>query len=105
MTGLADVCADVCLEKSFLLRTRKSDTRWLVRRAIGYLPLKSWNVTNETRKLMEGNLRELLARDIREKYGNPIIIFILLRIILPIVVRFVIEWWLNWNEELCVSQL
>ena len=42
------------------------------------------------------DLREHLAARIREEHaGSPILIFILLQIVLPIVVRLVIEWWLN----------
>ncbi len=89
---------DVCLKKSFLLRIRKSDSRWLLHAAIRYLPPDSWKMTDETYELVESNLKKYLVRDIRKRYGNPVIIFILIRIILPIIIRLVIEWWLNQNK-------
>ena len=89
---------DVCLKKSFLLRLRKSDSKWLLHIAAGYLPFMPQEMSKETYKLIESNLRELLVRDIRKRYGNPVIIFILLRIIMPIVIRLIIEWWSNHYE-------
>jgi hypothetical protein len=84
-----------CLHGSFLLRLRKADSRWLIRTAISYLPKEPWKLSLGILRLLQTNLKDLLKRDIRDTYGNPFVIFILLRIILPIVLRLVFEWWLN----------
>jgi len=36
-----------------------------------------------------------LSRKVREDYGNPILIWFLLNVIVPAVIRLVIKWWLN----------
>jgi len=47
------------------------------------------------RLIGERRLTVNLGLLVRMKYGNPIVIWILLNIIVPVVVRLVIEWWLN----------
>ncbi|NLS96686.1 MAG: hypothetical protein GXX96_31505 [Planctomycetaceae bacterium] len=41
-------------------------------------------------------LAERLKDRVRQqRVGNPVVVFILLNVVVPIVVRLVIEWWLN----------
>ncbi len=81
-----------------LLRLREEDSKWLIRTAISYLPLRPWRFDETTKEMIQINLKALLQNDIKDTYGNPFVIFILLRIILPIVLRLVIEWWLNQED-------
>ncbi|KKL78060.1 hypothetical protein LCGC14_2028640 [marine sediment metagenome] len=83
------------LSSSFLLRMRANDSRWLIRSAILYLPTQSWRISENTKILIFRNLRKFLKKKVRDIYGNPIIIFILVNIIIPIIIRLVIDWWLN----------
>lgn len=91
--------AEGIVNSSRLLRLRRRDSVWLIENAIAALPLQPpGNV--ETRKLFENSLKTILERRIRERYGNPFIVFFLLKVILPIVIRLVIEWWLNSRTRL-----
>lgn len=84
-----------CLSRSCCLRFRRIDSRWLVRHAILALPSYSWDISNETYEILRTQLKGYLNKIIRKKYKNPIIIWILLNVFVPIVIRLVIDWWLN----------
>ena len=73
------------------LRLRADDSRWLLRRGTKYLVISG--------ELNEDRLRQYLTVGIREEYGNPVVIWILLHIILPVIIKLLIEWWLNRNTE------
>ncbi len=82
------------ISQSLILRMRRKDSRRLLWQAFCYLPDLSGLSIREIQNV-EITLKSYLSREIKKKYGNPIVIFILLRIILPIVIRLVIKWWLN----------
>jgi len=73
------------------LRLRAGDSHWLLRRGSKYLVVSG--------ELNEERLRQYLEIGIREEYGNPLVILILLHVILPVVVKLIIVWWLNRNTE------
>ena len=73
-----------CLKRSWRLRLRRRDSEWLIEEAV-----------RMGRLIGERRLTVNLGLLVRMKYGNPIVIWILLNIIVPVVVRLVIEWWLN----------
>ena len=85
---------DYCLARSRWLRCRPDDARWLVRLAAAQLPAQ--------RETDEGALRHritaTLETAVRRRYGNPVVVWLLLNVVVPIVVRLVVEWWLNRKE-------
>lgn len=88
---------DYVLERSWTCRRWRKHTCWLVREAIEFLPHSP--KTGERPEPWRERLREHLCRSVAdERIGNPVLIFILLNIVIPIVVRLVIEWWLNRRE-------
>ena len=73
------------------LRLRADDSRWLLRRGAKYLVVSG--------ELNEERLHQYLETAIREEYGNPVVIWIILQIILPVVIKLIIEWWSNRNTD------
>lgn len=90
---------DFCFKKSMLLRLRRKDSIYLINLAVGFLPRKPWDVSQRSLGLLRQNLRSTLENDVRRSYGNPLVIFILLKIIIPIVVQLVIRWWLSRSND------
>jgi len=85
---------DYVLARSWTCRRWRKHTCWLVREAIEFLPYAPR--PGERPDVWRGRLRAHLRRQVRDaEFGNPVLIYILLNVILPIVVRLVIEWWLN----------
>lgn len=73
------------------LRLRADDSRWLLRRGAKYLVVSG--------ELNEDRLYQYLETAIREEYNSAVVIWILLNIVLPVVIKLIIEWWLNRNTE------
>ena len=82
------------LDGSWACRQWRKHTCRLVRDAIEFLPDQpsAGDQAGRWRSQLTAHLRERVRS---ERYGNPIIIFILLKVVVPIVVRLVIEWWLK----------
>jgi hypothetical protein len=81
-----------CLERSLRLRLRRADSLWLIRVANGkFLFTRHWAPSAEYAENLNGDLREV----IRQRYGNPFVVWFLMYIIVPIVVRLAIAWWLK----------
>lgn len=89
-----------CLARSWRLRRCRGYTRYLVRNALEYLPPKPPHVADPAE--WRESLRVNLTAKIRLDYRNPVIIFMLLHIVLPIVIRLVIEWWLNRHQAISI---
>jgi len=47
---------------------------------------------------LAGELRSSLAASVRARYASPLVVWVLLNVVVPIVVRLVIEWWLRRKE-------
>ena len=90
---------DFCFERSFLLRRSRRHAGRLIELAIRSLPENTWAVSEETKLLLSFNLMSILERDVRIRYGNPLVILILLKIIIPIIIQLVIQWWLNKEKD------
>ena len=84
------------LDRSWTCRRNRKGVAWLVREAIEALPGRV--PENADPEVWRTRIRNYLAGRLKrhgKEVGNPILIFILLNIVLPIVVRLVIEWWLH----------
>ncbi len=86
-----------CLERSRWLRCRPNDSRWLVRLAVEQLPAETL-ADGETDEQLRRRIGAKLEQAVRERCGNPVVIWLLLNVIVPIVVRLVVEWWMNRKE-------
>ena len=87
------IAVEYVLKGSSVCRWHRKDVDWMVREGMIYLPdppdeSKTEEVKAKIRGYLKGKVRERHA-------GNPILIFILLNIVLPIVIRLLIEWWLS----------
>ena len=87
---------EYCLKRCCWLRLRPKDTRWLVRLAVAQLPPEPPPVLYLMDKAAWGDrLRASLGDAIRQRYGNPLVVWFLLYVVVPVLVRLVIEWWLQ----------
>ena len=83
-----------CLARSRWLRCRQDDARWLVRLAAAQLPTDRAT----EREPLRHRITATLETAVRRRYGNPVVVWLLLNVVVPIVVRLVVEWWLNRKE-------
>ncbi len=81
-----------CLANSFWLRRMRKRSCWLIRQTAETVAVSGW-----TDKEV---LFTRLSIRVRTRYvGSPLLIWILLKIILPIVIRLILEWWKRRNES------
>ncbi len=82
------------LGRSLACRQWRGYASAMVRDAVLMLPkepVAADQVDGWRRRLAE----RLKDRVRQQRVGNPVVVFILLNVVIPIVVRLVIEWWLN----------
>ena len=91
-TSVAETLIAAGLRQSRWLRLRPDDTRWMVAEAVDYLT----HVGRDGNKVERLKLH--LTGLIRARYGNPLLVWFLLNVVLPIVVKLVVAWWLNRQE-------
>jgi len=91
-----DAAEAFCLGRSWRLRLRPADSRWLIRLAVEQLP--PGPVCESAGRALAGELRSSLAASVRARYASPLVVWVLLNVVVPIVVRLVIEWWLRRKE-------
>ena len=87
-----------CLARSWRLRLRPADTRYLVSLAVGQLPPRPPRDFREHRREWRDRLTGSLGRAVRQRYGNPFVVWFLLNVVVPIVVGLVIDWWVNQKD-------
>jgi len=95
MTTDCQAVESYCLARSWRLRCREGDARRLIRLAVAELPDRQPVRFKDRPDAWASRLRDKLAPQIRQTYGNPVVIWILLNIVLPVVIKLVIEWWFN----------
>jgi hypothetical protein len=82
-----------CLCRSRRLRLRSVDSRWLIRLAADHLPWEPpWKDATDAAELRP-RLSGLLNDAVSDRYGNPFVVWFLTSIIVPTVVRLVVDWW------------
>jgi hypothetical protein len=77
------------------LRTRRGDARWLAQLAIERLPATA---AGSDLAVVQDDLELSLETAIQRRYTNPVVVWILLKIFVPILVRLVIDWWTHRKE-------
>ena len=83
--------AEYVLSKSMVCRRFRKRSRALAVGAVDYLGSHDVDEPHARDGLRE-HLRLVVMQ---QKLGNPILIWILLNIVIPIVIRLIIEWWKN----------
>ena len=78
--------------RSRWLRLRPGDSFWLIGAARDYMQ------TAERDGREADRLQKHLHKLVRGRYGNPILVWVLLNIVVPVVVKLIIEWWMNQNN-------
>ncbi len=107
-------CESYCFDKAWRLRLTPKRSRRLIRQTLELMVLldrhRRWARLAPDGPLVrisnEDWLTGLLAEEIELEHRNPdrpvrsaLLIWLLLQVILPIVVRLVIEWWLAREKE------
>ena len=87
-------CETYCFKRSWRLRLIPKASQRLIRRALELVALsEGWDAPNVRVKLAVEIVQEYDKGD--KPIRSAAIIWLLLQILLPIVVRLVIEWWIN----------
>ena len=81
------------LRRSRWLRQRPADARWMIAAAVDYLQYACRDGNEIDRMELH------LARSVRARYGNPLLVWFLLNVTLPIVVKLVVEGWFDRKER------
>ena len=81
------------LRQSRWLRQRPGDARWMIADAVDYLSYACHDGNEIERMKLH------LAGSVRARYGNPLLVWCLLNVILPIVTKLMIQWWFNRKEH------
>ena len=87
-----------CLKRSQRLRLRSDDSRWLIRLAVDQLPDEPSGQGGDEQCVYRGRLTAVLREEVRTRYGNPLVVWVLLNVVVPVVVRLVLEWWTHRKE-------
>ena len=84
-----------CLERSTRLRLCPADSRWLIRLAVDQLPDEPVSEGCDEEHACRRRLAAVLRDNVRQRYANPVVVWVILNIVVPVVVRLVLEWWLH----------
>jgi hypothetical protein len=87
-----------CLACSVRLRLRSDDSRWLIRSAVERLSEEPCGHGYDSERACRLRLVAYLEEKVRDRYGNPVVVWVLLNIVVPVVVRLVLEWWVHRRE-------
>ncbi|MBN1910029.1 MAG: hypothetical protein JW818_09845 [Pirellulales bacterium] len=97
MTAARIEAIDYVLDRSWTCRRWRRHTCRLAGEAFEFLQRQSAQPEHaqEWRSRVASHLAECVRHD---RYGNPVVIWILLNVVVPVVVRLVIEWWVHRKE-------
>ena len=85
-----------CFKQAPQLRRHRREAQWMVYKSVEFLPEKP--PVGTTKEEWEGKLRKHLTTEIKSNYKSAILIWILLYVVLPIIVRLMINWWFSQAE-------
>ena len=86
-------CEDYVLRKSWRCQRMPQRSRRLVRHCLNLIPLA------EQRQDGDVWLLEQMRAESRLRVKNPAIIWLILQWVLPVLIRLVVEWWLDRNRQ------
>ena len=83
---------DYVLSRSVVCRRFKRHTRALTLNAVDFLSTLPAEAVEQSKPQLTAHLR---IRVEERQLGNPILIFILMYVVIPIIVQLIIQWWIN----------
>lgn len=89
---------EYCFARSWRLRCRTEDSRRLIGLAVDQLPDRAPVDFQDGYDDWHARLQGQLHDAVRHQCGNPVVIWLLLNIVVPVVVKLVLEWWFNRKE-------
>jgi hypothetical protein len=89
---------DYCLKRSWRLGLRPQDARWLIGLAAAQLPDRPSRLLQDRYQDWHDRLQKHLEAEVRHKCGNPVMAWLLLNVIMPIVIKLVLQWWFSRKE-------
>lgn len=89
---------EYCFQQSWRLRGRPKDSRWLIGLAFTELSERPPRAADEEVPQSYARIETRLAAAVHQRYGNPVVVWVLLNIIVPAIVKLVLEWWLEHKE-------
>jgi hypothetical protein len=89
---------DYCTNRSWRLRLRLEDARWLIGLAATQLPDRPSRLLQDRYQDWHDRLQKRLEAEVRHKCGNPVVVWMLLNVIMPIVIKLVLQWWFSRKE-------
>jgi hypothetical protein len=89
---------DYCTNRSWRLRLRLQDSRWLIGLAASQLPDRPPRLFQDRFPDWHDRIVKHLEAEVRHKCGNPVVVWVLLNVIVPIVVKLVLQWWFSRKE-------
>jgi hypothetical protein len=87
-----------CTRRSWRLRLRPADARWLIGLAARQLPDRPSPSDQDRLSTWHERLEQHLQSAVRQKYQNPAVAWVLLNVIVPIIVQLVLKWWQSRKE-------
>ena len=89
---------DYCFQRSWRLRSRREDSRWLIGLALAQLPDRPPEASCDRYEDWQATLESRLREAVPHRCGNPVVVWLLLNVVAPIVVKLVLQWWFNRKE-------
>ena len=89
-------CEQYVLRKSWRVHLTPQRSRRLVRTCLCLIPT-AW-AWESARELADSDLRYLqveMEAEARNQVRNPAVLWLILRIVLPVLIKLVVEWWLS----------
>lgn len=87
-----------CFASSWRLRRCRNESRWLIGIAADQLPdrapIESQDRYDDWQTKLDARLRDA----VHHRCGSPVLVWLLLNVVLPVVVRLVLDWWFNRKE-------
>ncbi len=90
---------EFCFQRSWRLRCRREDSRWLIGLALDALPDRPPEAGSDRYEDWRAVLKERIRDRVSHRCQNPVVVWFLLNILSSIIVRLVLEWWFNRKKE------
>jgi hypothetical protein len=78
-------CEQFCRSRSVIVRARRGDVGLLVQRGLSHL--------NAGRPC--DGVAESMRETVGPRHGNPVLVYVLLYVVIPVLAKLVVEWWLK----------
>jgi len=96
---LAGQASEYILGRSWRLRRYPRRVRRLIGAGVFLLMLSDENGLKYTREERTQFLQDSLTEDIEDSVRNPALFLLVAQILLPIIIKYLIQWWENREQE------